>query len=210
MRQERTLARGREPDIQRRCPCGWTSSSSCGTWRRFNAWTLLPVKVGIAIHPQVNFERDPSVNRERWWADAPRERFWLESTDRDDLGVDLRAPLHDDSGNENWRYTLFREASPATSCFTMTNASQRSPRPRVSPVLAPVVWAARGSCARERGAQPTTLPGCRIALADHRLRSPEDLLAAAPGPLLTSGASGSGRFDFATAALLEWAFLGRW
>jgi len=34
------------------------------------------------------------------------ERYRLEATDREDLGADLNAPLYDDSGKENWRYTL--------------------------------------------------------------------------------------------------------
>lgn len=38
-----------------------------------------------------------------WWANRPEERFWLESTDRPDIGTDLRAPVADDSGEDNWR-----------------------------------------------------------------------------------------------------------
>ena len=34
----------------------------------------------------------------RWWLNQADERYWLESTDREDLGADLNAPLYDDSG----------------------------------------------------------------------------------------------------------------
>jgi len=47
-----------------------------------------------------------------WWAKWPDQRFWLEATDRTDIGADLRAPDVDESGAENWRYTLFKAASP--------------------------------------------------------------------------------------------------
>ena len=43
-----------------------------------------------------------------WWEGDPTEVYWLEVTDRDDLGVDLRAPETDESGNPNWRYLLFK------------------------------------------------------------------------------------------------------
>ena len=45
-----------------------------------------------------------------WWEGLAGERYWLESTDREDIGTDLRAPLTDGSDTENWRYGLFREA----------------------------------------------------------------------------------------------------
>src|SRR5688572_1656701 len=38
-----------------------------------------------------------------WWSGQAGERFWLEATKRCDVGTDLRAPLHDDSGQPNWR-----------------------------------------------------------------------------------------------------------
>jgi hypothetical protein len=41
-----------------------------------------------------------------WWAGDPTERYWLEITDRADLGVDLHAPKTDQSGKETWSYSL--------------------------------------------------------------------------------------------------------
>lgn len=107
-----------------------------------------------------------------WWTDRPAERFWLEATDRPDIGSDLRAPLADAAGRENWRYTLFRAARSGDVVFhydagaraivawsTVTGAS----------VEAPIVWAARGSYARDRGAQPAPMPGYRVPLGDTRM-----------------------------------------
>jgi hypothetical protein len=41
-----------------------------------------------------------------WWLGQPHERYWLEITDRETLGVDLRAPKTDQSGKETWSYSL--------------------------------------------------------------------------------------------------------
>ena len=41
-----------------------------------------------------------------WWAEDPTERYWLEITDREVLGVDLSAPKRDQSGSETWSYSL--------------------------------------------------------------------------------------------------------
>jgi hypothetical protein len=38
----------------------------------------------------------------RWWENDPKEHFWLEVTDRDDLGTDLNAPRVDETGRPRW------------------------------------------------------------------------------------------------------------
>ena len=38
------------------------------------------------------------------------ERYWMEITDRADLGADLHAPLVDENGKKNASYSLIREA----------------------------------------------------------------------------------------------------
>ena len=122
-----------------------------------------------------------------WWHDDPQERYWLESTDRPDIGADLRAPLIDGSGRDNWRYTLFREAKIGNVVFHYDkNQAAITAVSRIAgpPVEAPIIWAARGSYARERGAQPVELPGYRIPLDEHaaltRFVTLEDLRSARP------------------------------
>jgi hypothetical protein len=41
-----------------------------------------------------------------WWAADPDQRFWMEITDRDDLGADLLAPTTDGSDRPYWGYEL--------------------------------------------------------------------------------------------------------
>ena len=45
----------------------------------------------------------------KWWLNQSEERYWLESTDREDLGADLNATLYNDSGKDYWSYTLLRD-----------------------------------------------------------------------------------------------------
>lgn len=104
-----------------------------------------------------------------WWEGRARERFWLESTDREDIGADLRAPDTDDSGEENWRYGLFRAAGVGDIVFHYNKReSAITAVSRIAGVAvnAPIVWAARGSYARKRRAAPVEVPGYRIPLVD--------------------------------------------
>jgi hypothetical protein len=48
----------------------------------------------------------------KWWETDSKEIYWLESTDRDDLGANLHAPQFDDTGRDNWRYSLILESQP--------------------------------------------------------------------------------------------------
>lgn len=106
-----------------------------------------------------------------WWDERVEERFWLESTDREDIGVDLRAPLADTNDKVNWRYDLFRFAKAGDTVFhydKRASAIVSMSRIAGEAFEAPIIWAARGSYARERGAVPTEVPGYRIPLEDHR------------------------------------------
>ena len=106
---------------------------------------------------------------DRWWQDKAGERYWLEATDREDIGADLRAPDADASGRDNWRYTLFKETTPGDVVFHYdSRAGAIVGWSHVSGPWEPqpIVWAARGSYARERHAEPVEVPGYRVPLAD--------------------------------------------
>lgn len=47
-----------------------------------------------------------------WWDGDARQRYWMEITDRDDLGDDLHAPQTDQSGKEYWSYDLVNYVRP--------------------------------------------------------------------------------------------------
>jgi hypothetical protein len=50
-----------------------------------------------------------------WWASDGRERYWLEITNRADLGANLLAPKVNDRGHEYWSYSLVAYAGQVTS-----------------------------------------------------------------------------------------------
>lgn len=127
---------------------------------------------------------------DRWWQNKPGERYWLEATDREDIGTDLKAPDADASGRGNWRYTLFRETTPGDIVFHYDGQQGAIVGwSRVSGPWKPqrIVWAARGSYAHERGAQPVEQPGYRVPISGFtrlarpvtlaRLRGAKDAMA---------------------------------
>ena len=120
----------------------------------------------------------------RWWHGQSAERYWLEATDREDIGADLRAPLADASGRDNWRYTLFREADIGDVVFHYDSGSANAivGWSRVAGKAEPqsIVWAARGSYARERGDTPVERSGYRIPLSGYT-RLPRPITLAALG-----------------------------
>lgn len=48
----------------------------------------------------------------KWWRNDPDERYWLEITNREDIGTNLLAPQANDRGEEYWSYALVREVRP--------------------------------------------------------------------------------------------------
>jgi hypothetical protein len=111
------------------------------------------------------------VSDPRWWSGDPRERFWLEATDRPDVGADLKAPTANVRGDEEWRYCLFREAAIGDLVFHYdSKADGITSISRIAgpPVSKPIIWAARGTYARERGAKPEEVPGYVVPLDNHR------------------------------------------
>lgn len=53
----------------------------------------------------------------RWWRESEGERFWLETTDRSDVGVDLNAPAHDDAGNRHAAYAIITAVKASDIVF---------------------------------------------------------------------------------------------
>src|SRR5262245_3424625 len=105
----------------------------------------------------------------RWWSQHPEQRYWLEATDREDIGADLHAPELDESGKENWRYSLFKEAHVGD---IVLHYDKRSGAKGIvgwsvvsgPPGAKPIVWAARGTYARDKGVKPHERPGFVVPL----------------------------------------------
>lgn len=107
-----------------------------------------------------------------WWLGRPGEYYWLESTDRDDIGTDLRAPQRNGENREDWHYSLLKNTVEGDLVFHYD--SKQSAITSVSRVAGrwdhrEITWAAHGTSARERGAVPTPVPGYFIPLENHTI-----------------------------------------
>ncbi len=97
----------------------------------------------------------------------PGEHYWMEITERNDLGADLNAPLADEQGKQNANYALVREAEDGDIVFHLDK--HREAMVAHSVVRGPawedqVVWGARGASARGHNVTPYSRPGLRRAL----------------------------------------------
>jgi hypothetical protein len=104
-----------------------------------------------------------------WWADNLGERYWLEITDRDDLGTDLNAPKVDDAGNPYWSYNLVRYVRSGDVVFHWHKPPGRSgalrgySEAKGSLTSRRLIWTAHGTYGRARGTGKPE-PGWRFPL----------------------------------------------
>lgn len=103
----------------------------------------------------------------KWWAGLADEHYWMEITERNDLGADLHAPLADELGKQNASYALVREAEDGDIVFHLDK--HREAIVAHSVVRGPawedqIVWGARGASARVQNVTPYARPGLRRAL----------------------------------------------
>lgn len=103
----------------------------------------------------------------RWWESDPTERYWLEVTDRNDLGSDLNAPKRQEDGREYYGYSLIREIADGDIILhyhkdhkAIVAISQASGNIRSDGVI----WGAHGVTARSTGIHPYAREGWRRSL----------------------------------------------
>ncbi|MBV9924694.1 MAG: hypothetical protein JOZ96_06585 [Acidobacteria bacterium] len=102
-----------------------------------------------------------------WWSDRSDERFWLEVTQRTDLGANLKAPQTNEQGNEFWSYSLLKYVRPGDIIFHYHRLEQAivALSAAVGEVWEDdIVWAARGTSARTAGIHPHPRHGWYIGL----------------------------------------------
>ena len=112
----------------------------------------------------------------RWWANRPGERYWLEVTRRPDIGENLKAPQTNERGSEFWSYSLLQEVTDGDVIFHYDGIAQAMVARSVATGVAwedELVWAARGLSARTASIQPHPRPGWYFGLEQYeRLRIP--------------------------------------
>jgi hypothetical protein len=107
-----------------------------------------------------------------WWGTNSEERFWLEITDREDLGGDLHAPKRDQSGRETWSYELVRYVRDGDVVLHWWKQAGHQPaivgysRAVGSVSTSTITWQAHGTYGQGLG-HSLTGPSWRIPLADY-------------------------------------------
>lgn len=92
-----------------------------------------------------------------WWSGDSSERFWMEITDRSDVGVDLFAPTEDSGGRPYWGYELLTHVRPGDLVLhwhkTMLGEGAIVGWSRAIGVYehTDISWQARGTVGRARG-----------------------------------------------------------
>lgn len=109
-----------------------------------------------------------------WWEADPAERYWMEITDREDLGEDLKAPKTDGVGGESWTYTLVSYVQPGDRVFHWHKSLLGEPAivgwsEAVGPLgEITMSWQAKGTRGRARGV-PTVGAAWRMPLRNFAL-----------------------------------------
>src|SRR3954468_12049491 len=105
---------------------------------------------------------------DRWWHEYDDEVYWLEITDRADLGVDLNAPAEREEGGEYWSYSFVREVREgdvilhyrARPTGAITHWSRAAGRPYADQVY----WGAHGLASGRGPVDPYWRKGWRHPL----------------------------------------------
>jgi hypothetical protein len=106
----------------------------------------------------------------RWWDGIASERYWLEVTDRQDLGVNLKAPVANEGGQDYWSYSLLHEVDAGDVVFHYDkNVKGIIARSLATgkPWSDAITWAARGTYARAAGIQPHARAGLYLGLEQY-------------------------------------------
>jgi hypothetical protein len=103
-----------------------------------------------------------TVRLNEWWQDDPAECYWMEITDRDDLGANVQALQRDGSGRENWSYALVTALRPGDIVLHWHKTQRQVPgivgysRAVDGPFEDELVWHARGTYGAKAGPPTST------------------------------------------------------
>lgn len=100
-----------------------------------------------------------------WWDGLPRERYWCEVTDRNDMGSDLKAPQKNEAGQDYWSYSLIRHVLPGGIVFHYSTRQRAFAGASVAggPMEErPIVWAPHGTVGRAKDTVRQDRPGRRL------------------------------------------------
>jgi len=118
----------------------------------------------IVLGPDVRdpYRREVAGEINAWWAGDHGERFWLEITDRPDIGVDLHAPQRDAGRRRTPGYSLFWwvERGDVVFHYDLNARAITAWSHTVGNVIeAPVVWLSHRGATRRRLGSARAQPG---------------------------------------------------
>ena len=116
----------------------------------------------LLADPATQYKLDQAGSINAWWSADPRQRFWLEITDRPDVGVDLHCPQRGSDGKRSSGFSLIWWVSPGDIVFhySLTHDGITSWSRAAGPVTeAPTIWRPHRSTTRRRIQQPVPQPG---------------------------------------------------
>lgn len=89
-----------------------------------------------------------------WWSGDSRERFWIEITNRDNIGTNLIAPQVNDAGREEWSYTLVNWVRPGDVVLHWSKLGEPAivgySHVSEEPFASSLEWQSRGTYGRQR------------------------------------------------------------
>ena len=86
-----------------------------------------------------------------WWDTKSDEKYWVEITDRNDIGADLKCPQTNDKGKLNWSYSLIRSIWPGDIIFHYSTRRRSFTGASVAggPIEErPIMWVPHGTSGR--------------------------------------------------------------
>lgn len=103
-----------------------------------------------------------------WWEGMPEERFWVEITDRTDLGFDLAAPQLNEKGRRYWSYDLVKDVAEGDVVLHYearpNNMVARWSRAIGEPYEGTLMWGAHGQAGGRGPVEPYDRPAWRRPL----------------------------------------------
>jgi len=102
-----------------------------------------------------------------WWEQDPDERYWVEITDRPDIGADLKCPQDDEGGKKQWSYRLINLIWPGDIVFHYSKPKKEFVGASVAggPLeTRPILWAPHGTVGRKKTQKRTPRPGWWLPL----------------------------------------------
>ena len=130
---------------------------------------------------EAGYRADVAGELNAWWQGDAAERYWLEITDRPDIGVDLHCPQRDASGNRTPGYSLIWWVQPKDIVFHY-DLNERAITSwsiaRGEVTEDPVVWLSHRAATRRRLGMPRAQRGWWLDLEGaYELEQPLTLVA---------------------------------